>query len=158
MTNRTEYHIRPATLDDLAGLCQLEAATFSYDQIGRRSFRHLLRSPSTQVYICRSGTDHKLLAYAIILTRKNSAFWRLYSMATCASARGLGIGRQLLSHILSQAQEANISGVRLEVKCDNQAGLHLYRQLGFEVVDLIPGYYSDGTDAYKMQVSWTSPA
>ena len=158
MTDQPNYRIRPATLHDLAGLCQLEAATFSYDQIGRRSFRHLLRSPSTNVYVCDSVTDkdQKLLAYAIILTRKNSPFWRLYSMATCASARGLGIGRTLLSHILAQARESKVTGIRLEVKCDNQAGLHLYRQLGFEVIDLIPAYYSDGTDAYKMQVSWAS--
>ena len=158
MTNQTEYSIRPATLHDLAGLCQLEAATFSYDQIGRRSFRHLLRSPSTQVYVCDSvaDTDQQILAYAIVLTRKNSTFWRLYSMATCASARGLGIGRKMLSHIIAQARERKVTGIRLEVKCDNQAGLHLYRDLGFEVIDLIPAYYSDGTDAYKMQVSWAN--
>lgn len=156
----SDFHIRQATPGDLDALCQLETATFTYDQIGRRSFRYLLRSPAALLLVCCAGVDpaqasdtRPLLGYAIVLTRKNSRYWRLYSMATSAEARGKGLGKAMLQSILTRAHGQS-SGIRLEVKCDNAVGLALYRQLGFEVTDLLPGYYSDGSDGYRMQVSW----
>ncbi|RUO28092.1 N-acetyltransferase [Aliidiomarina sedimenti] len=151
-----EHRVRQAQPADLDALCALEAATFSYDQLGRRSFAHMLRSPSAQVYViepARGSNSGELVGYAIILTRRGSHYWRLYSMAISAQARGLGLGKTLLCYLLEQAKP-QAQGMRLEVKCDNQAGLALYRQLGFEVTDILPGYYSDGTDGYKMQLSW----
>lgn len=153
MTQHFDICIRQATAGDLNALRVLEAATFSYDQIGRRSFRHLLRSPTAQVYVCVSHQDAQLLAYAIVLTRKNSRYWRLYSMATSAQARGRGLGKAMLNTILDRAK-MQAGGIRLEVKCDNTVGIQLYRQLNFEVVDLLPAYYSDGSDGYRMQLSW----
>ncbi|MCC5879208.1 MAG: GNAT family N-acetyltransferase [Idiomarina sp.] len=155
-----EFHIRQAEPGDLDALCQLEAATFSYDQIGRRSFRYLLQSKSSLVLVCYQGAQSArstmppaLLGYAIVLTRKNSRYWRLYSMATSAEARGRGLGKAMLQEIIHRAKQS-AGGMRLEVKCDNAIGIGLYRQLGFEVTDLLPEYYSDNSDGYRMQVSW----
>lgn len=145
--------IRAGQLSDLDALCQLEADSFSYDQIGRRSFRRLLHSTSAQVYVGQSAQG--IVAYAIVLTRRNSRYWRLYSMATSSKVRGQGVGKALLQHIMACAR-APASGLRLEVKCDNQPALKLYQQLGFEVVDLLPDYYSDGSDGYRMQLSWAA--
>lgn len=140
--------IRQARLNDLDALCALEAESFSYDQIGRRSFRRLLVSPSATVLVC--SRDQQLLAYAIVLTRRNSRYCRLYSMATSNLARGQGVGMALLSHAMTRFA-SEYDGMRLEVKIDNHAGIHLYRKLGFETIDLLPDYYSDGTDGYRMQ-------
>lgn len=155
-----DFHIRQAEPGDLDALCQLEAATFSYDQIGRRSFRYLLQSASSLVLVCCQGAKPglsaqpaRILGYAIVLTRKNSRYWRLYSMATSAEARGKGLGKAMLQDILRRAK-TSAAGIRLEVKCDNAIGIGLYRQLGFEVTDLLPEYYSDNSDGYRMQVSW----
>lgn len=153
-----KFHIRQAEPGDLDALCELEAASFTYDQIGRRSFRHLLTSPSSLVLVCCPGSgsimqNATVLGYAIVLTRKNSRYWRLYSMATSAEARGQGLGKAMLQELLRQARQ-NANGMRLEVKCDNSIGISLYHQLGFEVTDLLPDYYSDGSDGYRMQVSW----
>lgn len=153
MTQHSDICIRLATSGDLHALCELEAATFSYDQIGRRSFRYLLRSSTAQVYVCVSSKDANLLAYAIVLTRKNSRYWRLYSLATSVQARGRGIGKAMLTAILNHAKN-QANGIRLEVKCDNTVGIQLYRQLNFEVVAVLPAYYSDGSTGYRMQLSW----
>ena len=143
--------LRAATLADLDDLCALEALCFSYDQIGRRSFRRLLQSSTAQLYVALEA-EH-LLAYAIVLTRRNSRYCRLYSMATGPDARGKGVAKRLLQEIITRCQP-RFSGMRLEVKTTNVAGLDLYRKLGFEVVDLLPGYYSDGDDGYRMQLTW----
>lgn len=147
--------IRLAQPSDNKALCALERAVFDYDQLGERSFRHLIQSPSALVYILESPTSEDILGYAIVLTRRNSKYWRLYSMATSPAARGQGFGKQLLSYILLQAKPL-ACGLRLEVKCDNEIGLALYRQLGFEVTDLVEQYYSDGSNGYRMQYTWTN--
>lgn len=146
--------IREALVDDASALHQLEQETFSYDQIGLRSFRNLLKSPSALCLLALS--DNHLAGYAIVLLRRNSGYLRLYSMAISESYRGQGIGQQLLRHILRTAQELQKQGVRLEVKCDNQAAVRLYRRHGFEVTELLPQYYEDGSDGYKMQVTLSS--
>ena len=38
----------------------------------------------------------------------------------------------------------------LEVRVTNDAGISLYKKLGFEVTRTINGYYTDGEDAYVM--------
>lgn len=147
--------IRAATLADLDDLCALESLCFSYDQIGRRSFRRLLQRPTAHLYVATEL--EQLFAYAIILTRHNSRYCRLYSMATSPVARGKGVAKRLLTEIITHLQP-RCNGMRLEVKTNNLAGMELYRKLGFEVIDVLPGYYSDGDDGYRMQLTWSDPA
>jgi ribosomal-protein-alanine N-acetyltransferase len=40
--------------------------------------------------------------------------------------------------------------IYLEVRVTNQAGVNLYKKLGLDTTRTIPGYYSDGEDAYVM--------
>lgn len=144
--------IRAASRDDVLALHELEQACFDYDQIGLRNFRYLLSRPSARVVVGEENAT--LFGYAIILIRRNSPYWRLYSMASAPQARGQGVGKQLLTFLINQAREAQAKGVRLEVKCDNASAIGLYRQLGFEVTDVLPAYYSDKTDGYRMQLSF----
>lgn len=146
---------RAATMADLDNLCVLENQCFSYDQIGRRSFRRLLQSPTAHLYVALLA--EQLVAYAIVLTRCNSRYCRLYSMATGPAARGKGIAKYLLTEIITRLQP-RYNGMRLEVKTNNPGGLELYRKLGFEVIDVLPGYYSDGDDGYRMQLTWNDNA
>lgn len=145
-------NIRSANGNDIRPLHALEQACFDYDQIGLRNFRYLLQSSTAQVMVAEEG--QALLGYAITLTRRNSRYWRLYSMASAPQARGRGVGKQLLTFAITQARKAEAKGMRLEVKCDNTSAIALYRQLGFEVTDLLPAYYSDQTDGYRMQLSF----
>ncbi|RUO69814.1 GNAT family N-acetyltransferase [Pseudidiomarina sediminum] len=146
---------RPATRADLDALVALEAATFNYSQIGRQSFQRLMQRPSAQLYVVTAEDTGQLLGYSLILTRKNSRIWRLYSLAVACAARGQGIGRILLEHALQQATSGGAQALSLEVKCDNAAAIALYRDYGFEVVDLLPDYYPGHDDGYRMRLSFT---
>ncbi|MCH8501943.1 MAG: GNAT family N-acetyltransferase [Aliidiomarina sp.] len=147
--------VERAQLSDLQAIFELEQRCFSYDQIGRRSFAHLLKQRSSLFW--RAELDGHLVGYAIVLTRKNSRKWRLYSLATAPEARGKGVARALVAAWLEEAQRQAIQILSLEVKCDNAAAIQLYRNVGFEVVDLLASYYSDGSDGYRMQLT-LSPA
>lgn len=144
-----QLRIERAQLSDLKDIFELEQRCFNYDQIGRRSFAHLLKQRSSLFWCAK--LDDQLVGYAIVLTRKNSRKWRLYSLATAPEARGKGVARGLVVAWIDEAQRQAIQILSLEVKCDNQAAIQLYRQFGFEVVDVLASYYSDGSDGYRMQ-------
>lgn len=145
------FRIRRATSKDLDALVALENSSFSYDQIGRRSFAHLLKQRSSLLWCAEF--ENRVIGYAIILTRKNSQKWRIYSIAIAPEARGQGLGRALMAEVFKSAEAASVAAFSLEVKCDNKGAIELYKQLGFEVIDVLLGYYSDGTDGYRMQLT-----
>ena len=67
---------------------------------------------------------------------------------------GMGIGKKMLETILSVAKDIGYEQAELEVICDNQNAVDLYRKLGFEVFGTFPDNmkYSDNkyADAYWM--------
>ncbi|WP_228517889.1 GNAT family N-acetyltransferase [Aliidiomarina indica] len=143
--------VRRGRAHDASNLAALEQRCFSYDQIGLRSFRHLLKQAHCFVWVALEN-EH-IVGYCIVLTRKNSRKWRLYSLATAPEARGKGVARALMEAVETQAVIDRAALIRLEVKTDNQAAIDLYRKLDFEVVDILPGYYDDGSDGYRLQRS-----
>lgn len=145
--------LRPATPDDLTNLVALEAETFDYSQLGRQSFRRLMNSPSAHLFVLEK--DQQLLGYSLLLTRKGSKVWRLYSLAVAATARGTGVGRKLLEHALALAKNSGAAALSLEVKVDNNAAIELYRRYDFEVVDLLPDYYPGHADGYRMRLTFS---
>jgi ribosomal protein S18 acetylase RimI-like enzyme len=60
--------------------------------------------------------------------RHKGVIWGVY---VTAAARGRGIARGLVAHVLDHAR-AHVSLVQLAVAVDNQAARRLYRQAGFE--------------------------
>lgn len=146
--------VRSASAEDLTQLVKLEAQTFDYSQLGRQSFRRFLQSTSAHLFVLEEPAQPQLLGYGLVLTRKNSKVWRLYSIAVAAAARGTGVGRRLLEHALMLAKNAGAAGMSLEVRSDNKAAIELYRRYDFEVVDLLPDYYPGHADGYRMRLTF----
>ncbi len=144
--------IRLADKADLDALVQLEQRTFDYSRISRRNFRRLLQSSSVHFWVVTDAGQ--VIAYAIALTRSNSRYWRVYSLAVDAEHRGQGLARAMLEHVITEAKKAECHGLSLEVKSDNLAAIQLYRRYHFETIDVLPGYYDDGTDGLKMRVTF----
>ena len=148
-TKALSWQIRRANRSDLSALVQLEEQCFDDSQLGRRSFRYLIDSPSVHFYVCIAD-NQQLLGYYILLTRKNSVKWRLYSIAITPTNRGTGLGKILFEHALATARQGGAKQFTLEVKTDNSAAINLYRRYHFEVTDLLPDYYGRGTEGYLM--------
>lgn len=140
---------KPSDLDELV---RLERATFDYSCISRRSFKHLIDSATAHCWVVRDG--EKLLGYALVLTRKNSPVWRLYSIAVAPNARGKGIGQKLMNELIACARKTKAKAVSLEVKSDNKAAIAWYQDCGFETVDVLASYYDDGSDGLKMRFTF----
>ncbi len=72
------------------------------------------------------------------------------SLAVMPQARRKGVASALLNAAMAGMVNYKAKQIYLEVRVTNEAGVNLYKKLGLEVTRTIPGYYSDGEDAYVM--------
>ncbi len=67
----------------------------------------------------------------------------IMSVAVRRDLRRLGIGAEVMRRSLAKAKESGGKYVFLEVREHNDAGIGLYRKMGFRVVYKRRGYYTD---------------
>ncbi|MCD6369169.1 MAG: ribosomal protein S18-alanine N-acetyltransferase [Thermoproteales archaeon] len=73
------------------------------------------------------------------------------SIAVLPEARGIGIGKTLMLKAMEAMKKVyDVHEYYLEVRASNLSAIRLYEKLGFKIVRLLKGYYSDGEDAYLM--------
>jgi ribosomal-protein-alanine N-acetyltransferase len=72
------------------------------------------------------------------------------SIAVLPLSRRKGMASTLIKKALEGMEYYKAKQGFLEVRVTNEAGISLYKKLGFEITRTINGYYSDGEDAYVM--------
>ncbi len=72
------------------------------------------------------------------------------SLAVMPQARRKGVASALLNEAMKGMVNYKAKQIYLEVRVTNEAGVNLYKKSGLEITRTIPGYYSDGEDAYVM--------
>ncbi len=72
------------------------------------------------------------------------------SIAVLPQSRRKGVATALIKRALEGMEYYKAKQGFLEVRVTNEAGITLYKKIGFEVTRTINGYYSDGEDAYVM--------
>ncbi|MBW3097666.1 GNAT family N-acetyltransferase/peptidase C39 family protein [Pseudohoeflea coraliihabitans] len=143
--------IRPATLDDIDGLCDLESRAFSSDRISRRSFRALLGRGTAETLIAEDHSEPAIAGYAMILFRNGTGMARLYSLAVDPVRTGKGIGAQLLAAAEEAAFAHDRLFLRLEVREDNKAAIALYAASRYRQIGRVADYYADGCAALRFE-------
>ncbi len=83
-------------------------------------------------------------------TKQEETF--LHKIMVHPDCRGLGIGSALMRAGLSRATAKTL----LTVNPQNHAAVKLYQNFGFEIRELVPGYYRPHEDRYIME--YTPPA
>ena len=75
---------------------------------------------------------------------------RVLMFAVAAGFRDRGIGTQLMNVFIPKCAERGIRKIELEVRKSNERGIQFYRRYAFEIGFLMPAFYTDGEDGYKM--------
>jgi ribosomal protein S18 acetylase RimI-like enzyme len=145
--------IREAGLDDVDALVALEQTAFWGDRISRRQFRYLLTRGHARTLVVPDPSGGGLLGYVMVLFSRGTSLARLYSIAVNETARGLGIGRELVRAAADAASRNGCADLRLEVRRDNAASLALFRGMGFREFGTIEDYYEDHMGALRLQKS-----
>lgn len=149
--NRNVGAIRPARLDDLNALLDLENRCFVTDRLSRRSFRYLLTRGNAETLVDEAGDV--LRGYCIVLFNDGTSLARLYSLAVAPEAQGQGVGRALVQAAEHMAIDNDCMHMRLEIRTDNQPSIKLFMKCGYKQFGIIADYYEDHQDALRFEKS-----
>ena len=75
---------------------------------------------------------------------------RILVMAVLEAFRGQGIGSALMRAFTNECGLRGLSNVELEVRLSNKPAIKFYLKHGYQIIDVITGFYKDGEDGYKM--------
>ena len=138
--------------DDLPAVMAIETVSFS-NPWSEETFRGEIQNrPISQPLVVLHGPEERVVGYLI--------YWQIHedvqinNIAVHPDFRGRGIGEATLRAGLERAVAAGAAYVTMEVRPSNAAALGLYRKMGFHVLGIRPGYYTNpGEDAYVMGLS-----
>lgn len=141
---------------DIPAVAALDAEIFGPDAWSTEYYWAAVATPGQSFVVIESpeGTDDgpaepgALLGFAGLGVSGPQA--DVLTLAAHPAARGRGIGRALLTHLLDTARSAGCEVIHLDVRSDNTAAHGLYTAHGFTELARRPGYYT-GADAVVMR-------
>jgi ribosomal protein S18 acetylase RimI-like enzyme len=159
--------IRYALPTDLDQLCRLESVCFSDDMMSRRSLQRFLVARGNALVVAPAAalpaalpiaepaaqdtnTPESLAGYALVLLPTEIGIARLYSLCVDPVHQRRGLGRTLLRTTEQLARAAGMEAYQLEVRADNPAGILLYEAEGWSYKAMLPNYYEDGSDGFRL--------
>ncbi|WP_395736151.1 GNAT family N-acetyltransferase [Prosthecobacter sp.] len=83
-------------------------------------------------FVAERGTE--ILGYITTRLDRVNQRGRIPNLAVVESARGLGLGRRLIQHVLDYMREEGMKLAQIETMASNAIGQHLYPSCGFEEV------------------------
>ncbi len=103
------------------------------DEVRQRLPAGLANHPAAQVLLAIDGSSVVGIATCFLgySTFQARPLLNLHDIAVLPSARGLGIGRQLLEGVEDLARELGCCRVTLEVRSDNPLAIRLYESHGY---------------------------
>ena len=128
------------TLDDLDSVMRVMNAAFP-ERFGeawtRSQCAGILPMAGVKLVLAEDG-DGAVAGFALYRTVVDDA--ELLLLAVDPASQGTGIGRQLLSHFITESKNSGASRIHLEVRDGNPA-IRVYRAAGFEQANRRRDYY-----------------
>lgn len=91
---------------------------------------------------------HPVGFLAAVLSADGQA--RILMFAVSTGMRRRGIGRQMMDAFLQACAMRGLRRIELEVRTSNEEAIRFYKRYGFELAGVLPKFYTDGEDGYKM--------
>ncbi len=132
-----KLEIRSALVKDLAAVVEIEKRSFT-EPWSKLSFQQSLLDPACIFLVAEE--EERLLGYAIGWVTLDEL--HIGNLAVHPQKRGGGIGKTLLSALISQVMERGCKIATLELRESNKIALNLYTKQGFKSVAIRKDYYS----------------
>lgn len=135
--------------EDLEQVVLLESECFSNPWNKENCLYELEENPFSHGWILKE--KDKILGYAFL--------WETFEMTQLArigiksKLRKKGYASYLMEKLIERARSVDCEYMTLEVRASNQAGLALYKKMGFIQVNVSKNYYPDGEDAIVMTLA-----
>ncbi len=75
---------------------------------------------------------------------------RILMFAVSAGWRRRGFGRQIMDAFVQMCGMRGLRRIELEVRISNEEAIRFYKRYGFDVAAVLPKFYTDGEDGFKM--------
>ncbi|ACX83188.1 ribosomal-protein-alanine N-acetyltransferase [Aggregatibacter actinomycetemcomitans] len=128
-------HISPIEPSDFDRLYLIEQAAHAVPW----SLGTLKNNQGERYLNLKIGEESRIDGFAICQTVLDEA--TLFNIAVNPQQQGLGLGRRLLSELMTQLKQKSILTLWLEVRESNKKAQALYDSLGFNQVDIRKNYY-----------------
>jgi ribosomal-protein-alanine N-acetyltransferase len=87
--------------------------------------------------------------FGVLMSRSDA---RILMLAIEPIMRGRGLGTVLYREFHNECALKGIHNITLEVRVSNVTAIHFYEKHGFQITGRVPRYYSNGEDAFRMDL------
>lgn len=150
------FKLRKFAPDDLQSVMQINRETLPENYSDYFFMDLFERFPETFIVAVENGKIAGYIMCRIEVGLSNFGLGGLIrkghvvSIAVLPHYRRKGIAQELMNNAMEGMRFYKAKQCYLEVRVTNDAGVGLYKKLGFDVSRTVHGYYSDGEDAYVM--------
>ena len=148
--------IREATSEDHDAIWKIfhevvaRGDTYAIDpQISRDDAMRYWFDPRNRVYV--AGQDRHILGTYILRANQSGGGSHVANAAfmVAADARGSGVGRAMAEHCLNEARTLGFRAMQFNfVVSTNEDAIHLWKELGFEIVGTLPAAFKHPDRGY----------
>ncbi len=137
-------------IDDLDQVMEIEEESFSIPWTANGFFTFLIREDALFLV---SEDDNTINGYIGLICAPPEG--DITNVAVRSSEINKGIGKALVSEMISRAHEKGVDDIFLEVRVSNVPAIRLYEAYGFENMGIRKNYYERPTeDAFIMKRSY----
>lgn len=133
--------IRPMTMEDCNQVAEIEAASFSVPW-SLRAFADTVTKENFRYFVAEEAGE--ILGYCGFLYVLDEA--EIPNVCVKATARKQGVGRQMMTALINEAEALGIAVLFLEVRESNMAARRLYESLGFVENGIRKNFYEQPTE------------
>lgn len=148
MTEQGSILVRPMTAEDIAAVVEIEKESFATPWTPH-AFRLELRNHLAVYRVVE--VEGRVAAYGgmwLILDEGH-----VTNIAVHPDFRGRHLGRKIMEVLMDEVRQRRLLRMTLEVRKQNHVAITLYKDLGFLLAGIRPGYYQDtGEDALIMWI------
>ena len=134
--------IRRINYDDVSKIVELENNTLG-TTLGEKMLEMAIRSPMAYYYSYIE--NNKLLGY--ISTMFDGEIIEILNFCVDKNYQHRGIGKKLISYVLSYLNTLGAKSSILEVRESNINAINLYKKIGYKQISVRKNYYSNGENA-----------
>ena len=128
--------IRPMTMEDCEQVAAIEAVSFSMPW-SLDAFTKTIQKDNFRYFVAEEAGE--ILGYCGFLYVLDEA--EIPNVCVKASARGQGIGKQMMTVLIGEAAKLGMAVLFLEVRESNSPARRLYEGLGFEQIGMRKNFY-----------------
>ena len=148
------FTLRDAVIDDLETLWRIDQKCFAGGiAYAKSELKFFMRRRGSFTLVAIDESGRKIAGFIVAHA---GAAGHIITIDVVAAARRFGVGSQMLSAAEDRLRSMGIGVVDLEAAVNNGGALSFYKRHNYEIVKTIPGYYSDGADAYVLRKSLAS--